>query len=95
MSGITAIHHPLRHVQARPSEIRTIVHIDHTADRSAVNAGTGATPTSTKPSGSTRATLIYSPSTRFPMPFFVVSPKRCESLIRFLISYPTTSTPSR
>ena len=37
MSGITAIHHPLRHVQARPSEIRTIVHINHTADRATMH----------------------------------------------------------
>ena len=30
-------------------------------------SGTGASRTSTKPSGSTRATLTYSPSTRFPI----------------------------
>ena len=30
-------------------------------------SGTRASPTSTKPSGSTRATLAYSPSTRFPI----------------------------
>ena len=51
--------------------------------------------TSTKPSGSTRATLTCSPSTRFPISTFVVSPKRCESLIRFSISHRTTSIPSR
>ena len=46
--------------------------------------------TSTKPSGSTRATLTCSPSTRFPISIFVVSPKRCESLIRFSILRRTT-----
>ena len=51
--------------------------------------------TSTKPSGSTRATLTCSPSTRFPISTFVVSPKHCESLIRFSISHRTTSIPSR
>ena len=53
-------------------------------------SGTRAKPTSTKPSGSTRATLTYSPSTRFPISTFVVSPKRCENLIRFSISHRTT-----
>ena len=47
--------------------------------------------TSTKPSGSTRATFTCSPSTRFPISIFVVSPKRCESLIRFSILHRTTS----
>ena len=51
--------------------------------------------TSTKPSGSTRATLTCSPSTRFPICSFVVSPKRCESLTRFSISHRTTWIPSR
>ena len=51
--------------------------------------------TSTKPSGSTRATLTCSPSTRFPISIFVVFPKRCESLIRFSISPRTTWIPSR
>src|SRR6266571_3874177 len=41
-------------------------------------SGTGASHTSTKPSGSTRAMLTYSPSTRLPISTFVVSPKRCE-----------------
>ena len=36
-----------------------------------------------------------SPSTRFPISTFVVSPKHCESLIRFSISHRTTSIPSR
>ena len=36
--GVTAIHHPLRHVEAGTGEIGTIVYIDHTADRAAVNA---------------------------------------------------------
>ena len=36
-----------------------------------------------------------SPSTRFPISIFVVSPKRCESLIRFSISHRTTWIPSR
>ena len=58
-------------------------------------SGTGASRTSTKPSGSTRATLTYSSSTRFPTSTFVVSPKRCESLIRFSILHRTTWIPSR
>ena len=36
-----------------------------------------------------------SPSTRFPISIFVVSPKRCESLIRFSILHRTTWIPSR
>jgi TolB-like protein len=46
-------------------------------------SGTGASRTSTKPSGSTRATFTYSPSTRLPIFTSVVYPKHCESLIRF------------
>ena len=46
--------------------------------------------TSTKPSGSTRATLTCSPSTRFHTIASVVSPKRCGSLIKFSISHRTT-----
>jgi TolB-like protein len=38
---------------------------------------------STKPSGSTRATLTCSRSTRFPMSAFAVSPRHSERLIRF------------
>ena len=57
-------------------------------------SGTGASRTSTKPSGSTRATFTSSPSTRFPISLFVVSPKRCESLIRFSILHRTTWIPS-
>ena len=36
--GVTATHHPLRHVQTGPGQIGPIIHIDHSADRSAVNA---------------------------------------------------------
>ena len=57
--------------------------------------GPERSPTSTKPSGSTRATFTCSPSTRFPISTFVVSPKRCESLTRFSISHRTTSISSR
>ena len=39
--------------------------------------------------------VSYSPSTRFPISFFGVSPKRCESLIRFSISHRTTWIRSR
>src|SRR4029077_13070824 len=53
-------------------------------------SGTGARPTSTKPSDSIRATLPCSPSTRFPIWTFVVSRKHCESLIRCSISHRTT-----
>ena len=38
MSRIPAVHYALRDVNSRPGKIRTIIHIDHTADRSAVNA---------------------------------------------------------
>src|SRR6266436_6508807 len=57
-------------------------------------SGNGVSRTSTKPSGSTHATPSYSLSTRFPTNLYVVSPKRCESLIRFSISHRTTSTRS-
>src|SRR5713101_1426101 len=36
MSGIATIHYPLRHVEASPREIGATIHIDHTADRTAV-----------------------------------------------------------
>jgi len=41
-------------------------------------SGTGASRTSTKPSGSTRATFTYSPSTRLPISSIVIYPKHCE-----------------
>ena len=47
-------------------------------------------PTLTKPSGSTRSTFIYSPSTRIPISPCVVFPKHCESLIRFSLSHQAT-----
>src|SRR5438094_3704003 len=53
-------------------------------------SGSGASRPLTTPSGLTRATLTYSVSTRFPICSFVVSPKHCESLIRFSISHRTT-----
>ena len=59
-------------------------------DAEARSVGPERSRTLTKPSGSTRATLTCSPSTRFPISTFVVSPKRCESLIRFSISHRTT-----
>src|SRR5262249_2065023 len=52
-------------------------------------SGTRARSTSTRPSGSTRAMLTYSSSTRFPTSTFVVSPRRCESSIRFSILHRT------
>ena len=58
-------------------------------------SGTGASHTSTKPSGSTRATLTYSPRTQHPPLYGGASPKRCESLIRFSILYRTTWIPLR
>ena len=36
--GIAAIHHPLRHVDARPGEVGAPAHVGHLAHRSAVNA---------------------------------------------------------
>jgi tetratricopeptide (TPR) repeat protein len=47
-------------------------------------SGTGASRSSTKPSGSTRAMFSSLASTRLPMLTFVVFPKRCGNLIRFL-----------
>ena len=38
MSGISAIHHPLRHVEAGAGEIGMTIHIYHPADRTAVHA---------------------------------------------------------
>ena len=38
VTGIAAIHDPLRHVDARPGDIGPPVYIGHLADRSAVNA---------------------------------------------------------
>jgi hypothetical protein len=38
VSGVTAIHHPLRHVKTGPSEIGVIIHIYHPADWTAVHA---------------------------------------------------------
>jgi hypothetical protein len=55
-------------------------------------SGTGASGISTKPSDSILATLICSGNMRCHIAFFVVSPKRCESLIRFSTSHQTTCT---
>src|SRR5207253_2630806 len=60
-----------------------------------VVSGIRASRSSTKPSGSTPAMLTCSPSTRIRMLCFVISPKRCESLIRFSTLYRTTWMPSR
>src|SRR5205809_6633631 len=38
MSGITALHHAPRHVNAGPSHIRALVHIDNAAARPAVHS---------------------------------------------------------
>ena len=46
-----------------------------------------------KPSSSTHAILISSRSTRLTTPVFVVSPRRCESLIKFSISQRMISIP--
>ena len=52
--------------------------------------GTGASPTSTKPSGSTRATFLSLPNMRFLISTFAVSQKHYESSIWFSISRQTT-----
>src|SRR6266513_4599658 len=57
--------------------------------------GHGASPILTKPSGLTRTTFGCLLTTRFPIPYFDVSQKRCESLIRFATSYRTTWIRSR
>ena len=57
-------------------------------------SGTRASPTSTKPSASTRATFHCSPSMHNPISAFGVSTKRCGSLTRFLISSRTIWTRS-
>ena len=36
--GVTAIHHPLRHVDAGPGDVGPSAHVGHLAHRSAVNA---------------------------------------------------------
>jgi len=36
--GVTAIHHPLRHVDARPGDVGAPAHVGHFAHWSAVNA---------------------------------------------------------
>src|SRR5438034_8669310 len=36
--GVPAIHHSLRHVETRSSEIRTTGHVDHAANRPAVDS---------------------------------------------------------
>jgi hypothetical protein len=38
VTGVAAIHHPLRHVDPRPGYIRSLVHIDHAANQPAVDA---------------------------------------------------------
>ena len=38
VTGIAAIHHPLRDVNSRAGDIRPLVHIDNPANRSAVHA---------------------------------------------------------
>src|SRR5437870_2634181 len=53
-------------------------------------SGSGARRISTKPSGSTHATLPCSASTQDPISTVVISQKRCERLIRFSTSYRTT-----
>ena len=36
--GVTAIHHPLGQIKTGAGKIRTIIHVDHTADWPAVNS---------------------------------------------------------
>src|SRR5438105_7799814 len=55
----------------------------------------GASPILTKPSGLTRTTFGCLLTTRFPIPYFVVSQKHYGSLIRFSTSYRTTWIRSR
>ena len=38
VTGIAAIHHPLRHIKTGTGKIGLTVHIDHTADRAAVHS---------------------------------------------------------
>ena len=38
VTGVAAIHHPLRHVDAGASHIGAAVYIDHPVDRAAVHA---------------------------------------------------------
>src|SRR5262245_21513962 len=58
-------------------------------------SGIGAKPTLTKPSGLTRTTFSCLLTRRIRIPHFVVSPMRCENLIRFSTSYRTTWIRSR
>src|SRR5260370_221695 len=36
VSGVAAVHHPLRHIKTGPGKVGLTVHIDHAADRAAV-----------------------------------------------------------
>src|SRR4029077_4708000 len=57
--------------------------------------GTEASHTSTRLSGSPRATFTYPHRTQYPPLCGGASPKRCESLIRFSILYRMTWIPLR
>src|SRR4029453_3708031 len=57
--------------------------------------GAGASPILTKPCGLTHATFGCLLTRRIRIPYFVVSQKRCESLIRFSTSYRTMWIRSR
>ena len=70
-----------KHVSSCPIAVRFLN--SWLMSRGGKASGSEAIPTLTKPSGSTRSTFTCSPSTRVPIPNFVVSPRRYESLIRF------------
>jgi TolB-like protein len=89
----TAVRYLSKHVSSCPIAARFLNR--WRMSRGGEASGTRARVTSTKPSGSIPATSTYSSSTRFPIWLFVVSPKRCESLIRFSISRQTTWIRSR
>src|SRR6266550_6458433 len=82
-----------RHVSSCPIAVRFLNRSP--MSRGGEASGTGASHTSTRPSGSTRATLTYSPRTQDPPLYGGASPKRCESLITFSILYRTTWIPLR
>jgi serine/threonine protein kinase len=63
--------------------------------RGGVASGTAVSHTSTKPSGSTPATLTYSRRTQDRSLYGGTSPKRCENLIKFSILHRTTWIPLR
>src|SRR5204862_2878769 len=82
-----------KHVSSCPIAVRFLNRSP--MSRGGEASGTGASHTSTRPSGSTRETLTYLPRTQDPPLYCDASPKRCESLTKFSILHRTTWIPLR